>query len=234
LFSSGSREITAVKGKVGTVLVSGEKAGFNGEQVFLRKASFAKCTLATPCIQIKAGRVHLAEGRIKVQRGSLYLKNFPFLPLPTLSLPADDYDSWPQLELGVNGERGLYLVGKLTHHFNDKFKLNYGLGLGTNKWVNLQASANWALTPSLLFGSDLNWETENSLDGKVRLVYQFSAAQLKAESQRNWQASEFSSGVNSLNLTFPLFNKTRAELSYTNSLNAVASGINRREDYGEE
>ena len=229
-FRNNKGEISAPRGVVGETLVSGEKAEINEEILFLNDTSFTKCDLATPCIKIKASKVQLVEKRVKVKGGLLYLKNLPLLPLPPLTVSTDSFDNWPLLELGLNNNRGLYLVGKLTHEVNKQFKLNYGLGLGTNKWFRLQGGGDWLVTPRLVWNSELTWEPKKSLNGNSGLTYYFPRAEFKAELKKGWTG--ISSTEGSLKLKFPLFTNAKAEFVYVSNFTEGNQVIEKRQDVG--
>lgn len=228
----GRGKITAPRGTVGESLISGDKGGIIGDQFFLEDVNFTRCELAVPCIKIKTSRVVVEDEKIKSKWGWLYLKNIPILPLPPLTLPADGYENWPQLEVGANSTRGFYLEGIFTHEVSEKFKLKYGMGLGTNEWARMQSGINWAFTPNLTLNSTLSWEPQKKLNSNTTMVYRFSPVmQFRAEVDRNW-TSLSTTGEDTLSLGFPLFSKTRGELVYITNSNKNKQRLRKRQDYG--
>ncbi|NLW56332.1 MAG: hypothetical protein GX050_06940 [Firmicutes bacterium] len=224
--------IITPRGTVGQSLLSGEHGGIDGDQLYLEDVAFTRCALSVPCIKIKTSRVVVEEDKIKSKWGWLYLKNLPVLPLPPLTLPADGYDNWPQLEVGANSTRGLFVEGIFSHQVSEGFVLNYGMGLGTNQWQRLRSEGRWTLTPNLTVTPRLFWEPGKNLNGNATLVYRFPrGVQLRAEVDRDWK-SQSTVGEDTLSLGFPLFGKTRGELVYSTNLNDNQQRLRRRQDYG--
>lgn len=220
--------LTTLTGKNGDVLINGKKAELSGEDVLVQDGSFTKCELATPCLKIKASRVRLANDKVKVKRGWLYVKNLPVLPLPPLTFAIDQFENWPQLEIGVNSTRGYYVLGKMTHEVNDQVRLDYGGGVGSKKWWNVQSGIKWTPTTNLVLNSTLTWE--EYLRGNASLTYQWEPVQFRAAVSRDWD--ELASGSHTLSVQGPLSKKSNLELDYTSSFNEKTNGVHHREDYG--
>lgn len=231
-FRDGRGRITKPRGRVGESLLIGASGVIDGDQEYMEDVTFTRCDLPVPCIKIRTSRVVVADGKIKSKAGLLYLKNIPVLPLPPLTLPADGYEGWPQLEVGANSTRGLFVEGIFTHKVSDTFVLDYGLGLGTKPWQRLRSGARWTPTPNLTITPRLYWEPGKNLNGNAVLVYRFPrSVQLRAELDRDWYTRS-TVGEDTLNLGFPLFKKTRGELVYSTNMNDNQRGLRRRQDYG--
>ena len=220
--------LTTFSGKNGDIFISGTKGELSGEEILVQGGSFAKCELPTPCLKIKAGQVRLVNDKVQVKRGWLYVKNLPVLPLPPLTFAIDQFENWPQLEVGASGTRGYYVLGKMTHEVNDQVRLDYGGGVGSKKWWNVQTGMNWDLTSDLVLNSTLTWE--EYLRGKASLTYQWAPVQFRAAVSRDWD--ELTSGDRTLLVQGPLTEKSNLELNYTSSFNEKTNGMHRREDYG--
>ncbi|HHW12841.1 MAG TPA: LPS-assembly protein LptD [Firmicutes bacterium] len=227
-FRTEEGTLTAFRGAMGSAFYTGQTGELRGEEIRVQGASFTRCELTSPCVKIKAGRVRLVEDRVQVSGGWLYLKNFPVLPLPPLAFRPDQFENWPQLEIGVNSTRGFYVLGRLTHQVNEQVDLNYSGGVGTNRWWNVQGGIRWDLLPGLVFNSTLTWE--DYLRGNASLTYKWAPLQFRTAVQHNW--ADLPSGEHSFSVMGPLSKKSNLEFSYTSSFNEKKQGEQRRADYG--
>ncbi|NLW59794.1 MAG: hypothetical protein GX073_05540 [Firmicutes bacterium] len=220
--------LTAFRGAIGSSYYTGRTGELREEEILVQGGSFTRCALASPCVKIKAERVRLVNDRVEVGGGWLYLKNFPVLPLPPVAFTPDQFENWPRLELGVNRTRGLYMIGRLTHQVNEQVRLNYGGGVGTNRWWNIQGGIDWDLLPGLVLNSTLTWE--EYFRGSASLRYNWAPVQFRAAVQRNWD--DLTSGEHSLAVGGPLTDKSHLELSYTSSFEEEEQDVLQRADYG--
>ena len=132
------------------------------------------------------------------------------------------------MEIGVNRTRGFYVIGRLTHQVNNQVSLNYGGGVGTNRWWNVQGGMNWKPLPGLVLNSTLTWE--EYLRGNASLTYNWAPVQFRAAVQRDWD--DLTSGEHTFSVRGPLTNKSNLELSYNSSFDGKEQGEQRRADYG--
>lgn len=229
-FKSGEGEITSLKGLTGKILVSSSKGKIDGERFFLEEADFTRCDLLVPCIKIKANKVNLFEERAKIRGAWLYIKNLPVLPLPPLTIPTDNLESWPKVEAGFNNSRGLYLYGRLDHKPSEHSNLYYGVGVGTKNWLSLQGGLNWSLNKDLILSTGLKWEPWKKLTGNGGLSYKLSWAEFTAEAERSWSSSL--TGTDSFKIKTPLFAGTKGEILYSSSFIKNQTNTLVREEYG--
>ncbi|NLM37259.1 MAG: LPS-assembly protein LptD [Firmicutes bacterium] len=227
-FRTEEGTLTAFRGAMGSSFYTGQSGELHGEEVRVQEASFTRCALASPCVAIKARRVRLVDDRVQVGGGWLYIKNLPVLPLPPVTFSPDQFENWPQLEVGVNSTRGLYVVGRLTHQVNKEVRLHYGGGLGTNRWWNLQGGMRWAPLPGLALNAGLTWE--EYLRGSAGLTYDWAPLQFRAAVQRDWD--DLASGEHTFAVAGPLTKKSNLEFSYTSSFEEQTTGEQYRADYG--
>lgn len=227
-FRDRQGKFTAVAGKSGKYYLNGKAGEFSGEELLLTDATFTPCALTTPCLKIRAGRVRVVDDKVEVQRGWLYLKNLPVLPLPPVTVATDQFADWPRLEIGANSTRGFFVTGELTHTLTEEATFRYGGGVGTNEWWNVQAGLRWKLASGLVFNSTLTWE--EYLRSSASLTYNHAPLQVTAAVNRNF--SERRSGENSLTVQGPLTKKSTWQLLYTSSFNEKTKGLNQRQDYG--
>ncbi|HHT48362.1 MAG TPA: LPS-assembly protein LptD [Firmicutes bacterium] len=227
-FRDQQGKMTALTGQGGQYYLSGKTGEFNGEEILVEGATFTPCELAIPCLKIKAGQVRLVNDKVQVKRGWLCLKNLPVLPLPPLTFATDQFEDWPQLQVGANNTRGAYVTGKLTHQITKGATLSYGGGVGTKEWWNAQAGLRWNLTSNLIFNSTFTWE--DYLRGSASLTYKHAPLQVTTAVNRNW--AKLVSGEHSLTVQGPLSKKSTLALSHTSSFNERTRGMHRRKDSG--
>lgn len=138
-------EITEVKGYQDDVFFSGSAGKVSGEEIVMEKAKLSRCELTTPCISIAANKLVISEKTATINGGWLAVKDLSFLPLPPskFSTEEKDYENWPEIETGLDQDRGLYLAGKINRRLRDDLSLQFGAGLGTNSWAMLETGLRW-------------------------------------------------------------------------------------------
>lgn len=139
-------EIMQVKGDQNSILFSSSIGQVSGDEIVMEKANLARCELAVPCISIMANELLVSGKTATIKGGWLEIKRIPVFPLLfpwKFSIEANDYKNWPEIETGIDQDRGLYLSGKINHQLRDDLDFQFGGGAGTNSWALLETGLRW-------------------------------------------------------------------------------------------
>lgn len=179
-------EVTDFAGSKGEIFFKGTTGKILGDQLLMEKSSFTRCSLAKPCLGIKAREVRFSGDTAFLKGGWLTIKEIPLLPLPPMRLKTDDAaaeSGWPEIAVGYNSQAGLFIEGGLQNTVTDHTEFSLNAGIGTNNWQRVDGGLHWRKA-GFLADAGYRWDIDSRGILYSILGYAHQGARLVGEYQR--------------------------------------------------
>lgn len=135
-------EIQKVRGKDEPYYIAGQSVTITAQEKVVSHGKVTRCERPNPCYHLHAGKIRIKDGRIIIEHGWLSILGIPVLPIPYASL-SEDLSAWPEIKLGLNEDRGLYVKANQSFSLSPSVDFLGGIGFGTEKWWNVEGGFRW-------------------------------------------------------------------------------------------
>lgn len=177
-------EIKKLKGKDDLYYISGQSVEVSSQEKTILHGKVTRCDRPRPCYHLHAGRIRLRDGRIIVERGWLSFLGVPVFPIPYANL-SEDTSTWPNIRLGGNNERGLFIKANQSFTISPELSFLGGIGVGTEKWWAVEGGFRW--NPISNITGEILYATESDKDrADLKFSGSWERFRLQASAFQEW------------------------------------------------
>lgn len=136
-------EIKHPRGHEGEYYIKGKSGTVSPQVDTLKNGTVTRCERPRPCYRLHAARIRFRNGRIIIERGYLDILGVPVFPILYLNFDADAFEDWPDINLGRDNEKGVFVTTQRSYTINPHLSANGHVTLGTNDYLKLGGGLSW-------------------------------------------------------------------------------------------